>query len=389
MKKLTLLILSCTFVQFTQAQIEGLYQDEVFDEVSVNTETYSTPYNLQVDIYQAVDSQEENRPLLILAHGGSFIGGVRQNPTMVTLGNSFAKRGYVVASISYRLMGLLDLFSEEAALNGVAEAIGDGRAAVRYFRKSIEEGNPYKINPNQIFFGGNSAGGLIALHVGFMQEEDITDVLLLEALANNGGIEGNSGNPGYSSEISGAISLSGALADVNFISIGEDDIAIITCHGDQDETVPYYCGAPLGGIYQLPELCGAGSIYDHTQAISFDNHNHLLFEGSGHTPWEFSESAQEQMINFVSEHLYNALDYSVGVEELSADFSIYPNPVKNILNVESIKSIYKLIIRNIKGDEILNINNGKQADISSLPQGVYILDIEGEGQQGRQKFIKL
>jgi len=389
MKKLTILVLSYIFVQFTQAQIVGLYQDEVFDEVSVNTETYSTPYNLQVDIYQATDNQEENRPLLILAHGGSFITGVRQNPTMVTMANSFAKKGYVVASISYRLMSLLDLFSEDTSLNGVVEAIGDGRAAVRYFRKTATEGNPYKINPNQIFFGGNSAGGLIALHVGFMQEEDITDALLLEVLTDNGGIEGNSGNPGYSSEVSGAISLSGALADVNFISTEDDDIAIITCHGDLDETVTYNCGVPLGGSYPLPELCGAGAIYGHTQALSLNNHNHLLFENSGHTPWEFSGSAQEQMINFVSEHLYNTLDYNVGVEELSGDFRIYPNPVKNILNVESLKNIYKFIVRNIKGDEILNINNEKTADISHLPQGVYILEIEGEVQKSRQKFIKL
>ncbi len=66
-----------------------------------------------------------------MAHGGTFVAGTRTNPSMVSLGNAFAKRGYVVASISYRLMQFWELALPSTALNGVARALGDGRAAVR------------------------------------------------------------------------------------------------------------------------------------------------------------------------------------------------------------------------------------------------------------------
>ena len=36
-----------------------------------------------------------NRPLIILAHGGSFIGGSKTNPTMVDLCETFAKYVYI------------------------------------------------------------------------------------------------------------------------------------------------------------------------------------------------------------------------------------------------------------------------------------------------------
>jgi predicted esterase len=245
MKRFLFLFITLFSFFNVQAQCDDRYNEEIFDEVSVSTVTYSDVHNLQLDIYQAEGDTQTNRPLIILAHGGSFITGIRSNPSMVSLGNAFAKRGYVVASISYRLMSFLDLLSSSATINGVAKSLGDGRAAIRYFRKTVDEGNSYNIDPNQIYFGGNSAGAIIAVHAAFMQEEDITDPELLDALSNNGGIEGNSGNEGYSSEVRGAISLAGAIADINFITESDFNKVLISCHGDQDDTVPYFCGEPL------------------------------------------------------------------------------------------------------------------------------------------------
>ena len=67
------------------SQCNGRYLDEIFTGVDVSTVTYSEVNNLQLDIYQPVGDTEGNRPLIILAHGGSFIAGVRTNPSMVSL----------------------------------------------------------------------------------------------------------------------------------------------------------------------------------------------------------------------------------------------------------------------------------------------------------------
>jgi para-nitrobenzyl esterase len=382
MKRILLSLL--VLINFTMsAQCDDRYSEEVFDEVSVSTVTYSDVHNLQMDIYQAVGDTETQRPLIILAHGGSFVAGIRTNPSMVALGNAFAKRGYVVASISYRLMSFFDLLSAEGALNGVARALSDGRAAVRYFRKTVDlEANPYGIDENQIYFGGNSAGGVIAVHSAFMEEEDITDPALLAALAALGGIEGDSGNDGYSSDVRGAISLAGAVADVDFISLSENNKLLISCHGDEDGTVPYSCGQPLGSAI-LPELCGGGAMFAHTEAIEFSNHSHLVFPGQGHVPWEYGGETQDEMIDFVSDNLYAALDcMNIGVDELASEtINIYPNPTKDLFTFDVNNTISVVEVYNLNGAKLICLENTNSVNIQHLPKGVYMVELTTVNQQ--------
>lgn len=378
------------------AQCDGRYQEELFEEVSVTTVKYSSVHNLKVDIYQALGDTVTNRPLLILAHGGVFIAGERTNPTMVTLGNTFAKRGYVVASISYRLMSVIDLISSQSATNGVVRALSDGRAAVRYFRKTVaEEGNPYAIDENQIYFGGNSAGGVIAAHAAFLQEDEIIEPDLIEAFNAVGGIEGDSGNDGYSSEVKGAISLAGALAEVNFITLEENDKLLISCHGEDDFTVPYSCGQPLlsvSFISILPELCGGGAMSEHTEAIGFTNHHYLNFENQGHVPWDIYPSIEAEMIAFVSTNLYNSLDCEslhTALDE-TTKLKAFPNPTSSSIRFSIENQKNKVILYNTNGTEVMRQENTNEINVEHLPKGFYTVQLIDDKQKSTfTKVVKL
>jgi para-nitrobenzyl esterase len=59
--------------------------------------------SLKMDIYQPTGDVETARPLIIWAHGGSFQGGTSTDGDVVALSQAFAKKGYVCASINYRL----------------------------------------------------------------------------------------------------------------------------------------------------------------------------------------------------------------------------------------------------------------------------------------------
>ena len=83
-------------------------------------------------------------------------------------------------------MAILDLIIS-SALICVAEALNDGKAAIRYFRKSIVKGSEYNVDPNQIYFVGNSVGAIIAILAAFMQEGEVEDPELIVAMENNGG----------------------------------------------------------------------------------------------------------------------------------------------------------------------------------------------------------
>jgi len=324
MKNITKIL---TFLLFTNSLIaqnpcEGRYVEEIFDNVDVTTVTYSDVHNLSMDIYQPVGDDVTNRPVIIFAHGGTFIFGSKNNPTVVELCERFAKRGYVTASINYRLsgdfFGILEQFtfytSTENAYEVVLNAMMDGKAAVRYFRKDVaENGNTYGIDPAQIWAGGNSAGGVLFLHVGHVQsiEEfiaplDANRASIATAVFNSigGDIEGGSGNPGYSSEISGVISLAGALHRSEYIDL--NDIPSVFAHGDNDGVVPYDCN----GFQNNPsydQLCGGGALINNFQAMGLTS-DLLTFPGDGHCPWDASSSKMNQVVSLVSDFVYQNLD---------------------------------------------------------------------------------
>ena len=188
-----LLFFSFSLNLFSQTR----YLDNIFSSVTTTTVEYSDVYNLDVEVYEPVGDTELNRPLIILAHGGSFVAGSNQNPTMIDLCESFAKKGYVTASIQYRLGTVFSMLDSLSMIDVVMKALGDAKAAVRYFRMDAANGNMFNINPDIIFFGGNSAGAVIACHLGLLTDviELGSDQYLIDILNDNGGFEGK-GPPG-------------------------------------------------------------------------------------------------------------------------------------------------------------------------------------------------
>lgn len=106
---------------------------------------------LQLDLYLPKAASTQQIPGIVFVHGGGWRAGFRTNFTPMAIG--MAERGYVAATISYRL-------SPEAKYPA---AIHDVKAAIRWLRKNAKK---YGINPEQIAVGGGSAGGQIANLVG-------------------------------------------------------------------------------------------------------------------------------------------------------------------------------------------------------------------------------
>ena len=48
------------------------------------------------------------------------------------------------------------------------KAVADAKSAIRYFRKDFANGDTYGIDSNTIFIGGYSAGGVIAVHLAYI-----------------------------------------------------------------------------------------------------------------------------------------------------------------------------------------------------------------------------
>jgi acetyl esterase/lipase len=88
-------------------------------------------------------------PLIVWIHGGGWQGGSKDACPMAI----YVTRGYVVASINYRL-------SQHAIYPA---QLDDCQAALRWLRKNASK---YKIDPDRIGVSGASAGGHLAALVG-------------------------------------------------------------------------------------------------------------------------------------------------------------------------------------------------------------------------------
>ena len=165
--------------------------------------------------------------------------------------------GYVAVSYNYRLRVLITYEpSQQSLQEAVLRAVHDGKAAVRFYQKMYnEEGNPWGIDPNRILMGGSSAGAFIALHSAYLDFNEVPDIIDLSDPGLGGGIEGNSGNLGYSSEVLSVFSMSGAIGNKEWIESG--DVPIVSTHGTEDNTVPYEEGTIQIFLIDVDEVDGS------------------------------------------------------------------------------------------------------------------------------------
>lgn len=98
-------------------------------------------------------------PVYIYAHGGGFTGGSKKR--LVLAGPLLANDDVVFVNINYRLHGA----------TAAADSIDDAVALINYLKANSAK---YKINPDQIFVGGGSAGGVIFNEIVY--GERVTDI---------------------------------------------------------------------------------------------------------------------------------------------------------------------------------------------------------------------
>lgn len=344
MKKIVLLSLLIIVSAPLFSQCNGRYETEIFTSVSKTTVNYSDVYSdteHEMDIYTPGGDIETNRPVIIYMHGGSFYLGDKSMTDCVDFCESFAKRGYVCVSINYRLSDMWSfLLNQEVQYQTVLKAVADAKASVRFFRKDFaENGNTYGIDPTTIFVGGYSAGGVIAVHQGYIDNlaELPTNIQNLASVIG-GTIEGDAGNDGYSSDVQGVISLAGGINDVNWIDA--DDTPIVSAQGTNDNTVNYNCGPGLNNPAILT-LCGAGAIHPIADSVGIIN-NVLVFNNTDHL-WAASGNLDAkfiQAIDFFSDFLFPLLPC---------------NNTTTISNINSEKQLVKII--DILGRETNEVNN--------------------------------
>ena len=70
------------------------------------------------------------------------------------------------------------------------------------------------------------------------------------------------------------------------------------------------------------------------------------------------------------------------------EFSMSPNPVKNILNINTLETIKKVEIYNLLGKKVLASNNTNSVDVSSLSNSIYLVKLTSDKGVSTKKLVK-
>jgi len=383
MKKLYLIVLCVFMMQAlkTNAQCPaGRYLTEIFPNVIEDSVTYSVPYGQMMNIFQPVGDTLSARPVIILGHGGSFItnnGNRYDDPTIDSLCIRFAKRGYITVSIDYRTAYGPNMFDSVLAIDEVAKAMSDGKAAIRFFVKDRATGtNTYKVDTNNIFIGGNSAGAVLYMHVGYIDSLGECPPNIVSAVNANGGFEGNSGNAGYTTKSKAIINLAGGLNEVSFV--GPGDKPSVNAQGTTDNVVPYNCGHPLGGAIPV-NLCGLGQLEGAYNANGIYHMSHL-FPGDGHVPWSTDLAKLYTVDSMVTIFLYNLVCTgiaSVNNVNINAEVSLFPNPANEAVHVRSSQAVSDIVMYDQTGRMVFQASGinreNYEINTSRLSKGLYFI----------------
>ena len=338
------------------------YLNDVVQETTSTTVEFGSNINaanetqkLFMDIVEPKGDTLSRRPVIVFAFGGGFVSGKRQDMLLFT--SVFAKRGYVCATIDYRIWDTQKLGAPDSSkiVPVSVQAIMDMKASLRYLYKSAKEGNPYKIDTNNIIVGGVSAGAITAMNVAHMDSTDNIPAFLRTLVKNQGGFEGTSGNPGYSSKVKGVINMSGGLYKADWIDAG--DASFVSYHGTADNVVPYDMGP---NVYNFSTE-GSAACTRQAQKVRVPSYLYTV-QGGGHSeiygPTYFAD-----LFNFLREgslfiqKVICGVPLSSNEDIVEKSFKIYPNPASDATTFdfsEITEGGYRIGIYDVMGRQVFD-----------------------------------
>lgn len=221
---------------------------------------------LLLDLYEPIGDDSLQRPGLLIIHGGGFVRGSRKMEQLAMFAREFASRGYLVASMDYRLSGddpelksvsqkLLSANQAQmseamreayrnAGLNHKAPwaAFEDAIVALQWLRATAA----LNVDPSRIAVLGSSAGAFTALNLGYRLNDVAPEIAPPAAVTSIWGqLEHN---------------------DTNVLESGEPPLLLI--HGTADKIVNFNSSLAL--------YLGAQSANIPVEFVPLEGHGHSL-----------------------------------------------------------------------------------------------------------------
>jgi pimeloyl-ACP methyl ester carboxylesterase len=249
--------------------------------------------DLRYDLIEK-EGTEENRPAVLMIHGGSFEEGSKEDEKLIRQADALALAGYACFLIDYRLKGdnppapqdwepdsNSPLFEALNLREAMHASFVDAKVALRYIRANA---SALRVDPDRIAIWGESAGAFAALAAGLTTDELFTN-------DGPGFTVPPEYNPGTSARVSAIVDCWGSAAPV-IDAFDPTDPPVMIFHGAQDFTV----GLALGPALDIRDACVENGIPVAYYPISGEAHGAWegLFEG---------QTLAELTVAFLGEHV--------------------------------------------------------------------------------------
>lgn len=401
MKKPELILTSILFLLFGKAIGQYCTGDARYTEVQYFDSTEITigsniqfgiandylgnPDTMRMDLYYpnlGIDTSPK-RPFIMLFHGGGFSSGDKNSGDIVDLCVHLALRGFVCASVNYRLG---HDFSEYGQYKARYRAIQDGHAAMRFV---VNNANAVRIDTNWLFVGGQSAGSLLALGMVYADQAELDSISLLYSVNATSVELGDlytSGN-----NLATSYSFKGIFNNWGGVAQSEIDLTemlpTVAFHGALDTTVQI----DSDNSFLHYTLDGSRAI--HYSLVANNICSEITIDtAGGHGIYRNASSvfrAQRASCFFKSVFCNNCTNFyatdsiptncalTLGAADTfsAPGVRLFPNPTERFFNIEGLAGLADLAIYNSAGQLVYakEIDNG-EVEIDLLP-GLYFLTI--------------
>ncbi|MCU0421415.1 MAG: alpha/beta hydrolase fold domain-containing protein [Bacteroidia bacterium] len=407
----TLILLLIVFHQTIFAQpctndsryTELAYFDSTALTVAVNIQYgnaldyQGNPYPLRMDLYYPninIDTARR-RPFIMMFHGGGFSSGDKQSGDIRDVCIQLALRGFVCASVNYRLG---HDFSEYEQFKARYRAIQDGHAAMRYI---VNNASTVRVDTSWLFVGGQSAGALLALGMVYTDVDEVDSIAnfyqSVPLSSNLGGLYTSGNNLTNTYQIKGIFNNWGGVAKNE---IDRDEmIPTIAFHGELDDVVRIdadtsFSHYTLNGSRAIHQQLMTNNICSELTIDTLGGHGifrnqSTVFRAQRASCFFKSIFCNQCTPFFTTDSIPTNCSLKLSVSQPSTPLAVVvsPNPFESSFIIEGIQQPVSIILFDVFGKIIHQQTYESGLVRTDVQPGIYFLHVQSLNQ--RKQIIKL
>lgn len=341
------------------------------------------------------------RPFILMVHGGGFVSGERQDLDTICL--MFARRGFVAATIDYRLKYDTQCRDTLTKVFAVYRAVQDAHAAMRYFTANA---NSLRIDTIKLFVGGGSAGAATVLGLHYISQSEMNQ-LYPRAKDSLGKLDTSGNAYRVPFRIKGIFNNWGGLQRDYFDAA--DAVPMISFHGEADGVVDIDSAADVDCLAAPPIIWGSRTL--HNQVVAAGKCSNITVAvGGGHGIFNNTNAEKEFRVSkaacFFKSLFCGGCTSVYTTDTIPANcappatrpvapvantvWQLQRNPVTDVVAVNALpaNSTTTLQVYDLAGRPLSTNKGSNSIRVQNLPAGAYLLQVNHLGTTQQLRFVK-